>query len=77
MQKIDSHTVRFVTEKPDPVFEQRLATYASWIVSHKHWNRYKTDDPKWMQKALNEVTKVLAHNPDNAAAVELKARLEK
>ncbi len=55
VQKIDSHTVRFVTEKPDPVFEQRLATYASWIVSHKHWNRYKTDDPKWMQKALNEV----------------------
>ena len=55
MQKVDSHTVRFVTQQPDPVFEQRLATYASWIVSRKHWERYKSDDPKWMQKAVNEV----------------------
>ena len=55
VQKVDSHTVRFVTEQPDPVFEQRLATYASWIVSRKHWQRYATGDPKWMQSALNEV----------------------
>lgn len=55
VQKIDSHTVRFVTAKPDLVFEQRLATYASWIVSHKHWLRYKSDDPKWMQRAIREV----------------------
>lgn len=55
VQKVDSHTVRFVTDKPDLVFEQRLATYASWIVSRKHWERYKTNDPKWMQAALREV----------------------
>ncbi|RPI43151.1 MAG: oligopeptide ABC transporter substrate-binding protein [Betaproteobacteria bacterium] len=55
VQKIDSLTVPSATEKPDPVFEQRLSTYASWIVSHKHWARYKSDDPKWMQRALGEV----------------------
>lgn len=55
VQKVDSHTVRFVTERPDPVLEQRLATYASWIVSRKHWTQYRSDDPKWMQRALREV----------------------
>lgn len=55
VRKIDSHTVRFVTEKPDPVLEQRLASYSSWIVSHKQWQRYRSDDPKWMQHALREV----------------------
>jgi peptide/nickel transport system substrate-binding protein len=55
VQKIDSHTVRFVTEQPDPVFEQRLASYSSWIVSHKHWQSFRSDDPKWMQRALREV----------------------
>ncbi|MGE0560169.1 MAG: ABC transporter substrate-binding protein, partial [Burkholderiales bacterium] len=33
VRKIDSHTVRFVTRKPDPVLEQRLAAYTAWIVS--------------------------------------------
>jgi peptide/nickel transport system substrate-binding protein len=55
VQKIDSHTVRFVTVEPDPVFEQRLASYASQIVSHKQWQKYRSDDPKWMQQALREV----------------------
>jgi len=55
VQKVDSHTVRFVTAKPDLVFEQRLATYASWIVSQKQWLRFKSDDPKWMQRAIREV----------------------
>jgi len=55
VQKIDPYTVRFVTEKPDIVLEQRLATYSSWIVSRKQWMQYKTDDPKWMQRALREV----------------------
>lgn len=56
VRKIDSHTVQFVTEKPDIVLEQRLATYASWIVSRKHWMQYyKADDRSWMQRALREV----------------------
>ncbi|HEY8427581.1 MAG TPA: ABC transporter substrate-binding protein, partial [Sandaracinaceae bacterium] len=55
VQKIDSHTVRFVTKEPDPVFEQRLASYAAWIVSSRHWGSFRSDDPKWMQRALREV----------------------
>lgn len=55
VQKVDPYTVRFVTPKPDVVLEQRLATYTAWIVSHKHWMKYKSDDPKWMQRALREV----------------------
>jgi peptide/nickel transport system substrate-binding protein len=55
VRKIDSHTVRFVTERPDPVLEQRLSTYASWIVSRKQWMQYRSEDPKWMQRAIREV----------------------
>ncbi len=54
--KIDPYTVHFVTEKPDVVLEQRLATYTSWIVSRKHWMQYyKADDKTWMQRALREI----------------------
>jgi peptide/nickel transport system substrate-binding protein len=55
VQKVDPYTVRFVTSRPDIVLEQRLATYSGWIVSHKHWMKYKTSDPKWMERALREV----------------------
>ena len=56
VEKIDSHTVRFVTEKPDLILEQRLATYTSWIVSRKQWMQYqKADDKAWMQRALREI----------------------
>lgn len=34
---VDKYTVRFITKKPDLILEQRLATYASWIVSKRAW----------------------------------------
>src|SRR5690606_21539288 len=53
VEKIDPYTVRFVTEKPDLILEQRLATYAAWIVNRKQWMQYqKPDDKTWMQHAL-------------------------
>lgn len=55
VQKIDSHTVRFITDRADLVLEQRLATYTAWIVSRRQWERYKSSDPKWMQTAIREV----------------------
>ncbi|MCC7483481.1 MAG: hypothetical protein IT529_00700 [Burkholderiales bacterium] len=55
VRKVDSHTVRFVTAQPDLVLEQRLATYAAWIVNQRHWQQFRGDDPKWMQRALREV----------------------
>jgi len=55
VRKIDPYTVRFITAEPDPVLEQRLATYASWIVSQKQWLKYKTDDANWMRAALREI----------------------
>ena len=57
VEKTDPYTVRFVTEKPDLVFEQRLATYTSWVVSARSWLQHKDKLPKekqkdWMQEAL-------------------------
>lgn len=37
VEKMDDHTVRFVTKAPDPLLEQRLASWASWIVNKKDW----------------------------------------
>lgn len=34
---VDKYTVRFVAKKPDLILEQRLASYASWIVSKRSW----------------------------------------
>ena len=56
VEKIDPYTVRFVTEHPDLVFEQRLATYTAWIVNRRQWMQYqKADDKQWMQRALREI----------------------
>lgn len=56
VEKIDPYTVRFVTEQPDLVLEQRLATYAAWIVNRRQWMQFqKSDDKQWMQRALREV----------------------
>jgi peptide/nickel transport system substrate-binding protein len=55
VQKVDPYTVRFVTKEPDPVLEQRLASYTAWIVSRKQWERFRSEDPKWMQEALREI----------------------
>ena len=41
VEKIDSHTVRFVTKAPDLVLESRLATYTSWIVSARSWMQHR------------------------------------
>ncbi|NDW05670.1 ABC transporter substrate-binding protein [Jiella pacifica] len=37
VEKIDPYTVRFVTKAPDPLLEQRLASWASWIVNKNDW----------------------------------------
>lgn len=37
VEKVDDHTVRFVTKAPDPLLEQRLASWASWIVDKDDW----------------------------------------
>ncbi len=53
--KIDSHTVRFITNDADPVLDQRLASYSAWIVSERQWMKHKTNDPNWMRTALREI----------------------
>ncbi len=55
VRKIDPYTVRFITAQPDPVLEQRLASYAAWIVSRAQWDKYRSDDPSWMRNALREI----------------------
>lgn len=37
VEKVGDHTVRFVTKAPDPLLEQRLASWASWIVDKDDW----------------------------------------
>ena len=56
VEKADPYTVRFVTDAPDLVFEQRLATYTAWIVNRRQWMQFqKPDDKQWMQRALREI----------------------
>ena len=54
--KVDPYTVRFVTKKPDLVFEERLATYTSWIINARSWLQYKEKagekNKNWMDEAL-------------------------
>ncbi|MEQ8195650.1 MAG: ABC transporter substrate-binding protein, partial [Rhodospirillales bacterium] len=47
VEKIDELTVRIITEEPDVMLDQRLATYAGWIVSKKQWMQYKDEGEKW------------------------------
>ncbi|WP_244466909.1 ABC transporter substrate-binding protein [Devosia geojensis] len=37
VKAIDDTTVHFVTKAPDPLLEQRLASWASWIVNKQDW----------------------------------------
>lgn len=41
IEKVGPYTVRFTTKNPDPVFEHRLSTYTSWIVSKKEYESHK------------------------------------
>lgn len=50
VEKIDDHTVRFITKTPDILLEQRLATYNSWIVSKKHWMSFREAGEAWAAK---------------------------
>jgi len=58
VEKVDKYTVRFVTKRPDVVFEHRLSTYTSWVVSARSWLQHKEQGEKklvWMDKALKAV----------------------
>jgi peptide/nickel transport system substrate-binding protein len=37
VEKVDDHTVRFITKAPDPLLEQRLASWAAWVVNKADW----------------------------------------
>ncbi|MEQ8195259.1 MAG: ABC transporter substrate-binding protein, partial [Rhodospirillales bacterium] len=50
VEKIDDYTVRINTKGADIMLEQRLATYAAWIVSKKQWMKYKEAGEKWAEK---------------------------
>lgn len=43
VEKVDDMTVRFVTEAPDLLLEQRLAGYAAGIVSASSWTRFEEE----------------------------------
>ncbi|MCZ4345414.1 ABC transporter substrate-binding protein [Devosia neptuniae] len=41
---VDPLTVRFVTKAPDPLLEQRLASWASWVVNKADWEAKAATD---------------------------------
>jgi peptide/nickel transport system substrate-binding protein len=43
VQIVDGRTVRFVTKSPDPLIEQRLASYGAWIVPRAHVEKVGND----------------------------------
>lgn len=54
IQKIDSHTVRMITDKPDLILPQRLSSYTAFVICDEAWNAFKTagtDTKVWMDKA--------------------------
>jgi peptide/nickel transport system substrate-binding protein len=57
VKKIDDYTVQIITKKPDLMMEQRLATYASWIVSKKQWMKYKEKGEEWAAKRAAKAAK--------------------
>jgi peptide/nickel transport system substrate-binding protein len=64
VEKVDDLTVRFVTDAPDILLEQRLAGYAAGIVNARSWTRFKAEveadnatrsagqQRKWLEVAL-------------------------
>jgi peptide/nickel transport system substrate-binding protein len=44
VEAVDPLTVRFVTKAPDPLIEQRLASWASWIINKKDWQEKAAQD---------------------------------
>jgi peptide/nickel transport system substrate-binding protein len=57
VKKIDDHTVHFIAKKPDVALEQRLATYASWILNKKQWMQYKEEGTEWAKTAKPKKSK--------------------
>ncbi|MBL8574931.1 MAG: ABC transporter substrate-binding protein [Hyphomicrobiaceae bacterium] len=43
VEAIDKYTVRFTTKAPDVLLEQRLASWASWIVNKRHYESVGID----------------------------------
>ena len=46
VEKLDPYTVRFVTEAPDLMLEQRLAAYTAQVVNRRHWMSFQKADDK-------------------------------
>ena len=71
IEKLGPYKIRVVMKAPDPIIEQRLAGYASWIVSKKAYEKYKKDgEPasKWMHTAVKKVT----WHPDGTGPYKFK-----
>lgn len=52
VEVVGPHTVRFITKYPDPVFVERLTSYAAAIISKKGWESDGGDWAKWKQKPV-------------------------
>jgi peptide/nickel transport system substrate-binding protein len=62
IRKLDDYTVQIITKEPDPIFEQRLSSYQSFVVCDEPWYAFRTegeDYKVWMDKAY----KALRWNP--------------
>lgn len=54
VEKLDDHTVRFTTERNDPILEHRLSSYTSFVICDEAWNAHRKEgvEPRvWMDAA--------------------------
>lgn len=64
VEAIDDQTVRVTTRKPDPLIEQRLATFPSQIVSRAAWLR-APDFQAWARRPVGTGPYRIADSRDN------------
>ena len=49
VEKLGDYKVRFIAKKPDLVMEQRLASYAAWVVNKNSYTKFKAEGEKQAQ----------------------------
>ncbi len=75
---VDRYTVRFITKKPDLILEQRLATYAAWIVNKRSWMEAgKAAMEKEKKKPKIAAGEAVAAGAEKKAAKKKKAKTDK
>src|SRR4030095_9485731 len=69
VEPVDRYTVRFRTQAPDVLLEQRLASWCAWIVNKRAYEEMGFEAYS-RQPVATGAYKVVSHNPTDATALE-------